>query len=361
MKIGRINRRCGVFILLGILPLLVNAVWHPFEPRCQGKRLSAWAKDILNWELWEDSDAQQWREAQVKRDEAFEAIRHIGTKALPLALKYCRAKDSALKEKLKDWANRQKVFEVHLLDDTDYQRMGVKIFEALGPVAKPAIPSLIKLFQEKDEGVFGAAGAALHAIGPAVVPPLIAALTNANERVRLGAAMTLGAFEAQARTAVPALIRSLGDDNPQVRATAAWSLGQINQDSDLVVPALLPCLKDKDRGVRDCAAMALGHIGKQPEAVVPALLARIEMGTNAPVLSPSMIWPIGRFGTNAKPWSPVLVKMIESNRFGMFSGSALSALKRIDPEAAEPLIQKREFMRTNAPPSFHPNVPRDTD
>ena len=350
MKIAFVIRKWRVFILLGILLLLVNAIWHPFEQRYQGKRLSAWAKDILNCEFGEASGAQHWDEVQAKRAEAVEAIRHIGTKALPLALKYCRAKDSALKKKLKDRANGQKVFEIHLLHDTDYQQMGVEIFEALGPVARPAIPSLIKLFQEKDEGVSSAAEMALNAVGPDAIPPLIAALTNANERVRASAAITLGGFEAQARTAVPALIRRLADDNPQVRATAALSLGEINQDSDLVIPALLPCLKDKDAHVRQFTAWALGHIGKQPELVVPALFARLEAETNAPVPPPLMIAPIARFGTNARPWSSVLVKMIELNRFGIFSGSALGALRKIDPETAEPLIQKREFMRTNSPP-----------
>lgn len=363
MKIFGTTRKYVFFILMaGILGWLIVAIFHPFEPRYQGKRLSAWAKDILNWEVREDMDAQKLGEAEAKRDEALEAIRHIGTKALPLALKYCRAEDSRLKEKLINWMNEQEVFEVRPLRDSDYQQTGVKIFEALGTVAKPAIPSLIKLLQKKDQGVFGAACNALYTIGPDAIPPLITALTNANERMRLGAAITLGGFEAQARTAVPALIRSLGDESAHVRATAAMSLGEINQDSDLVIPALVRCLKDKDAGVRQHSAIALGHIGKQPEVVVPALFARLEMETNVPAFSPLMVSPIARFGTNAKPWSPVLVKMIESNRFGFFANAALGALKRIDPEAAEPLLQQRELLRTNAlprtngPPPFYRQV-----
>jgi HEAT repeat protein len=102
---------------------------------------------------------------------------------------------------------------------------------------------------------------------------------------------------------------------------------------------LLECLKDRNSQVRDIAALSLGHIGKYPEKVVPALLNCLAAETNG-LASPLMISALGRFGTNARPWSPLLKQMIETNRFGFYTSAAINALDKVDPESAEPLKHK---------------------
>lgn len=330
-------------VLFGTMLFLLNVVWHPFEPCYQGRRLSAWAKDVSTWENGDYSSEQERQEALANRDKALEAIRHVGTSALPLALKYCSREDSRLKARLIDFANEQNTVYLHLLRDADYQQVGVRIFEALRPAAKSAIPSLIRLLREKDNGVFNAAIEALHSIGPDAIPLLTEALADPNDRVRLGAVISLGGFQNRARETLSQLIRCLADENPRVRSAAVMALPYMDGDPAIMVHALIPRLKDEDPIVREASAIALGHIHVDAERAVPALIACIEAETNGPVRSPLMVAALGRFGTNARPWAPVLVKWIESNRFGVFSGSALNALSRIDPESAKLLIEKRKM------------------
>jgi HEAT repeat protein len=362
VKVSLAIRKGLILIFAGILLWVIFAVFHPFEPRYQGKRLTTWAADLLSpEEFWGMQPASV---ALAKQDNAAAAIRHFGIKAMPLAIKWCSVEDSAFKEKLKDLANGQKIFQVQIPSDYDYQSRGVRIFEVLGPIAKPAIPSLINLFQKKRPYTFSTASCALHYIGTDTIPPLIEALTNSNERVRTGAATTLGSFESQARDATPALIQCLKDENSRVRSAAAMSLAHLGGDTNAVISALLPCLKDKDVCVREMAAISLGDIHQKPETVVPALLASIEKEADIVPIN-YLLGGIARFGTNARPAIPVLVKIIESKRI-MVADHALGALRKIDPDAAKPFVENRRksliktnldylLLQTNAPAET--NVP----
>ncbi|HZF02092.1 MAG TPA: HEAT repeat domain-containing protein [Methylomirabilota bacterium] len=177
------------------------------------------------------------------------------------------------------------------------------------------------------------------------------------------------------RLKVPALILCLNHGTGYTRGLAAMHLGRIDDgDPKVLVTALLPHLKDKNLYVREMTAISLGHIHQYPEQVVPPLLACIDAETNPASLVPNYaLGAIGQFRTNARPWSPILVGMIESNRFHYWL-NPLGALKSIDPETAKPLIEKRDadysngvkqaqahfdevarrralFLRTNVPPT----------
>ena len=146
------------------------------------------------------------------------------------------------------------------------------------------------------------------------------------------------------RAIASTLIWGLGSQSEQVSRASAFFLGNIKGDPKMIVPALLRCLKDQRASVREMTAASLGHIRQDPEQVVPALLATIDTETNGSLVPIYALNAIGVFGADAKPWSPILVQMVESNRFGYWSGSALNALHKIDPEADARLVQKRESM-----------------
>jgi hypothetical protein len=309
-------RKITVFAFSAILILVVVAIWNPLEPRYQGRSLSSWAKD-LNFHPELAEDPQKNLEIRQKHELAVAAVQHIGVRALPTALKLCRTRDFWIKKKLL-WDLPD---ALHIDSDNwniswewDKQFTGAEIIQALGPVAEPVIPDLIKLFQSPSSSVAQNAVDALNGIGTNAIPPLVEALTSQDERTREYAARAVGSFRAQARAAVP---------------------------------GLLLCLKDKNVITRDNATRSLGQIGQNASVVVPALASCLGAATNHPsyVLSYALMWSIGRFGTNGQPAVPILEKIIESKQMGYLS--ALQTLHEIDPRLAD--VYFKQFGMTNRP------------
>jgi hypothetical protein len=85
---------------------LVFGFYRPFEPHYHGKCLSRWADDVVVSDISINGD-NDLPEVKLKGKNGAEAIRQIGVKALPLALKLCQAQDSNFKSKLggaiRDW------------------------------------------------------------------------------------------------------------------------------------------------------------------------------------------------------------------------------------------------------------------
>jgi len=187
------------------------------------------------------------------------------------------------------------------------------------------------------ECVRRSAGQALAKIGsPAAVGPLIQALTNENRFVREHAARTLGLLGPVAKAAVPHLIKALDDrgGNPcaplalgRIGAEAAtvmpalaknlrgknvssrdtaWALAKFGSRA---VPFFIEALKDekdKSEGVRCAAADGLGFIGPAAEASVPALIKSLRGGS----------WRVRRHAAEAL------------GKIGAAAGTAVAALTR---------------------------------
>ena len=80
-----------------------------------------------------------------------------------------------------------------------------------------------------------------------------------NPRIRVEAAFLLGAMGPVAKPAIPSLIRAFKeDDNQVVRSYAATALGNLGIGYSNVTAALTEALKDKDAGVRRAATNSLG-------------------------------------------------------------------------------------------------------
>jgi hypothetical protein len=249
----------GLLVVIGgiLAGQAVNALL-PHEPVYQGRRLSAWLEDL---------DPVQPKEVRAR---ARDAIRQIGTNAVPMLMDWFRARDSWLKIRLIELANKQRLVKIHFTSAPDRSRRAYRACRILGPRAKPAIPGLIELLS--DTRTTPTAGNVLVLFGADAIGPLTQALTNQSINIRYSAACLLGLFRAGAVAAVPALIQSLKDADYRMRLVAALSLDEIHEAPGAVVPALITNLDDPDAFVRRVTAEALGRFGQQAKPAVPALM-----------------------------------------------------------------------------------------
>jgi HEAT repeat protein len=351
MKTSATTRRYVLFVLLaGIFVWLLCIVFNPFEPpepQYQGKKLSDWAgavdQGIFFGHLMFPTNREQ-------SELAITAIRHIGTNALPVALKLCGAKDSWPKRKLEEWIDQHNYdvendnlglpkdqwrseIPVNFTSAGEKHYKGANIIWALGPMAKPIIPDLIRLLENQDQ-LYDDTMRALLSAGTNAIPPLVKLLDNANPEVRLRAAFVLADFF---RPMIPLTPGSplivVGSEHFRPEARAA-------------VPLLLQCLENQklDQVTRIRAIYSLGLIHEDASVVVPAMIRHMQTQTNNWILSSDYIRVLGNFGTNAKPAVPMLIQILESEPEGPNKDysplkiDAMAALSKIGPEAAKPAV-----------------------
>jgi hypothetical protein len=242
--------RKRVYIALAVLLVILAGVaaWQGRrqpEPVYQGKRLSDWLE-------------------RPNGDDREQAIRQIGTNALPFLIKWLRAQDTRLNQWQTTWvqwqttwAERQNFVPFHFLVPVHFKSAELRRadaafgYKALGPLASAQIPSLMD------------------------------AMTNdPSPEVRLAAEEVLIYLGPEARRAAPALFRATKDANETVRVNAFWVLGKILPDARLTIPVLVAGLDDASAGARFRAAIVLGEYGPEAKAAVPALL-RMQVTNNA--------------------------------------------------------------------------------
>ena len=104
----------------------------------------------------------------------------------------------------------------------------------------------------------------------------------------------------------------------------------IEGDPNVIVPVLLSGLEDENDGVREMAAISLGRIRQYPEQVVPALLTALNKAKSPYDISGYyIVVALSKYGTNARPWSPIFLQMIQSNSFNCGFANPLFVLRTI--------------------------------
>jgi HEAT repeat protein len=146
---------------------------------------------------------------------ADDAVRHIGTNAIPLLLEWIGQED-----------NRSFAASMAFL--------------ALGPGAQPAVPGLMKVYHENHSTHSQCAVEDVFSwIGPGAadaLPLLLDAATNADKEIRANALWALGEIHSEPEACLPLLIQALKDDG--TRVSAAHALGQFGSDARPAVPRL---------------------------------------------------------------------------------------------------------------------------
>lgn len=270
------------FILL-VATVLLGGVFfaffsRPHEPSYQGKNLSEWVEKCAT-----ASTMSQPRENEVAAD----AIRHIGTNAIPFLMEWIQYVQPLGKNKRLKALNKA-LHWLHLnlgsendwtIIDKEFQRAQGTIIAiaALGADAKVAVPELNRLLNlpETNQGA-GRAARSLANMGNLGLPPLVAALTNANPEVSQRAALQLESLGTNAQPIIPILIQTLRDKDLIMVFGAFRSLRKINADSKLVVSVLVEKLQYPNPTDRATAAYYLSEYREEARSAVPTLISRLK-------------------------------------------------------------------------------------
>ncbi len=263
------SKRQRLFLLLvcalvaGVALMLLS---RTHEPSYNGRSLSDWLVGLTNYHGDDDTD------------QAAEAIRQIGTNAIPYLVQYSHYTPWPLRVKAAEGiaALGKRVGRGWRLRGSRSEARAQGAFDALailGPAAVVTIPDLTQLAADTgDLGRASQAIATLGYMGAQALSPLMAILTNQQARLRPQAAMSLSQLGTKARPAVTILIEYLRDPKEDLAALSAMSLGKMRQEPSRVVPALITALQDPRPRVRHYAAEALGQFGDQAASAVPALV-----------------------------------------------------------------------------------------
>lgn len=285
------------FLLLAIISLLYFT--RSREPHFKGRSLSSWLKQLddgdaergISWAVWAPKQTPEQKQAA-------EAIRQIGTNSLPFLIQYIADRESGLKSFLLDIL-RKKQSLIKIPDQINrHPRQAALAFDALGPIARPAVPELSRLMTESE--VCKEVSIALAAIGPDGWAVLQNKLTDTNitasSWTKSCAIWGLASHHVTQPGTVDYLIGEVTSTNSS-QAIAGWALGELGTNQDQAIPALIKGLQSPGLGTRWGAFDGLG-----------------------------------RFGTNATSAVPVLVQSLQDPD-GTIRDYARRALKLIDPEA----------------------------
>jgi HEAT repeat protein len=251
-----------LLLIAALLSALVGLIYRELtrtrEPIVDGKPLDFWL------DQYRDCITGGGEDRVSKQAKAEEAIRHLGTNAIPQLLAMLRERDVGLGDKLLELLQKQSLIRIRYKPAWVRNNEAADGFEILGADAREAVPALIEIYERpQSPSSQVSAAAALAGIGPAAsaaVPVLLRGTTNSDHSVRLFAIATLGPIHSTPTIVVPALTRCLNDPFVDVRCLAARSLGHYGPDARQAVPELEQLLNAKERVMRSEAALALKQI-----------------------------------------------------------------------------------------------------
>jgi tetratricopeptide (TPR) repeat protein len=162
-----------VLLLIAAIGGVICMALPPKEPSYNGQPLSYWLARC------EEAGPISADTKDPKALECREAIRHIGTNAIPFLMRMLRAKDSALKLELRDLVERQDYIHFRFSEAADQNYKAANGFYCLDDLATNSVPALIDVYNKASSpsskhsadyalmAMYPAAGAAM----PYWVPP----------------------------------------------------------------------------------------------------------------------------------------------------------------------------------------------
>jgi hypothetical protein len=275
-----VRKHLKLLIALTCLAALVTItalVLRAREPRYRGHSLSHW---LLLYIKPVDEENRS-----VAAQQSADAVRAIGTNALPCLLEWIRYEPSPVRGKIITLlgnlpsALSQNPLVASLFPEGPHARfeLAVVAFDILGAQAAPAISELDRLMNTPGSPwTSRQAIRCLASIGPDAVPPISSVLANPNFPYRTTAADYAGFLRYTAGTnaasALPVLIQCATDNDPYLAEAAVRALGNIALNPDISIPPILNAIGSTNPSLRLTAARSLAKFGPQANLAIPVLL-----------------------------------------------------------------------------------------
>jgi HEAT repeats len=231
------RKTIGAVIALTLVAVLSVVLLRPREPHYKGRPLTAWLED------WDRSFGPPGTLTIYRAEQGAEvenALRQMGSQAVPSLRRMLRARDSRLRVKVVAFCAKRPWIPIRFRAPAEkLHRRALFGIRTLGPVGKPAVPELIELLTDPSAPTRAYAAFALSQVGPEAniaIPELIKRLTDEDGNVRAATCRTLRQAGPSAREALPGLIRCLRDTNDTVFSAALGAVLQIGAVPSDVVP-----------------------------------------------------------------------------------------------------------------------------
>jgi HEAT repeat protein len=175
----------------------------------------------------------------------------------------------------------------------------------LGWLAREALPALIAALHDADAKVRETAAQAIGLMGPEALPTLVAMLIHEDKYVRRHAVWALGKLGPLARPAIHDLCHTLKDIDPRTASGAAQALGSMGADAAESVSALAEAMRGTNIVLCRLASKALSQIGPPALATLIAHLQHAD-----PFVRGESALAIGWMGAAARSAVPFLARVV---------------------------------------------------
>ena len=191
---------------------------HP-EPVWDGRSLSSWLDDLATGS------------SKEVREPAEEALRKIGTNALPFLLETLAQRDSGLNRTLLKLNEKQTLVRFRARAVSRDRVRALLAFDALGTLARPALPELARLLPEHQQ--------------PEIVADAMASISSES---------------------VSAILEAVPKVAPEKRCLLLESaMKWPSRREDLIIPALERSMKSPNSAEAQCAAQLLARCRGKPD------------------------------------------------------------------------------------------------
>lgn len=223
----------------------------------------------------------------------------------------------------------------------------ISALQELGPLAKPALPLLLKLVLTSDELFFPgpwsyAATRAMVQIDPDSIHSLVDALTDDPETA-FHASTALGRI---GKDALPAVIDALRSDDPDLCVAAIFVLHRFKADAVLAVPDLERLIGHPNESVSKGSRKFLSKLVRDDVLDESVFIGALTMSLQHPNTSVrgNAAKKLGEFGSRADSAIPDLIELLQDES-SYVRAQALRALAGIGPAAAPAVPALREILR----------------